>query len=382
MNAPFSSTAGGIERTTVNLAKYLSLRDDIKCYCLFNQFLDQFQHIEKIQGSINNPLELRKIIINHKIDIILFPAGPWYTLVGNQAVYDTTCKIITAYHSKPGYETLVLKKRLKRFFVQEKKYVKKIYYLINLTFFPIYKAINKRKTQKLFQKGYDYSDKFVLLSERFIEDFKSYYSLPNKEKLVGIGNALSFDYFATKQDIQAKRKVILVVSRLDEASKRISMLIKIWKQLQEKYSDWSLKIVGDGPDKKMYESLIETQGLKNVMLLGKQKPLSFYKEASIFLMSSSIEGWGMTLTESLQTGCVPIAFNTFSSIKDIIEDTKTGFIIPEGDIELFKNKVTYLIDNIEQREQMAMAGVQSSYQFEMDKVGKQWITIFKELVQQ
>lgn len=64
--------------------------------------------------------------------------------------------------------------------------------------------------------------------------------------------------------------------------------------------------------------------MSNVEFLGKQSPLAFYLKAKIFLMSS--EGWGLTITESMQNGVVPIVLNTFKVFKDIIQDNIDGFL--------------------------------------------------------
>ena len=75
----------------------------------------------------------------------------------------------------------------------------------------------------------------------------------------------------------------------------------------------------------------------NVSFLKGQKknPEPYYNEASIFMMTSSFEGWGLTLTEAQQYGCVPLAFRSFASLTDIITDKVNGFAIPNDDISLY-----------------------------------------------
>ena len=51
-----------------------------------------------------------------------------------------------------------------------------------------------------------------------------------------------------------------------------------------------------------------------LFLKGQKNPEPYYNEASIFMMTSSFEGWGLTLTEAQQYGCVPLAFHSFASL--------------------------------------------------------------------
>ena len=79
-------------------------------------------------------------------------------------------------------------------------------------------------------------------------------------------------------------------------------------------------------------------GLKRVRFEGRQNPKRYYEEASIFMLTSSFEGWGLTLTEAQQFGCVPLAFYSYASLPDIITDGKNGFMIPYPALEVYQMK--------------------------------------------
>lgn len=69
--------------------------------------------------------------------------------------------------------------------------------------------------------------------------------------------------------------------------------------------------MGDGSSKLEYETLVSNLNLKKVEFLGFQDPVPYYKNASIFLMTSSLEGFGMTLVEAQCYGVVPIVMDSF-----------------------------------------------------------------------
>ncbi|RGN76255.1 glycosyltransferase [Segatella copri] len=75
---------------------------------------------------------------------------------------------------------------------------------------------------------------------------------------------------------------------------------------------------------------------------GFQSPIEYYKRASIICMTSSFEGFPMVLVEAMQFGCVPIAFDSFEAIRDVIIPEKTGELVKPFKIKDFVNKLSIL----------------------------------------
>lgn len=85
------------------------------------------------------------------------------------------------------------------------------------------------------------------------------------------------------------------------------------------------------------------------------------------MLTSNIEGFGMTLTEAMQEGCVPLAFNTYSAVNDIIDNGINGFVIDKGEEDVYAEKIKYLIDNDEIRIKMSYEALKSSENFKKRK---------------
>jgi glycosyltransferase involved in cell wall biosynthesis len=223
----------------------------------------------------------------------------------------------------------------------------------------------------------------VLLSEAFINEYFNYAELNDKSKFVVIPNALSYDDFLLLNKLYEKKKQVLVVSRLEEAQKRISLVIKAWDTImrneenERMRNEWSLKIVGTGDSEKDYKRLAQELNIHNIEFCGRQQPKTYYEDSSIFLMTSSYEGWGLTLTEAQQFGCVPIAFDSYSSIHDIITDGKNGLLIKDNDLNLFVRKMKKLMTSESLRIKMAQNAIRSSEQFALHKIINLWENLLK-----
>lgn len=204
--------------------------------------------------------------------------------------------------------------------------------------------------------------------------------IKNKTKFVSIPNAVSFDEFIPINELKNKQKTVLIVTRLDEVQKRISLAIKIWKQIEEDIDlkDWNLNIVGFGESEHKYRKLVSHLGLKRISFEGKQNPIKYYKESSLFIMTSLFEGWPMTLNESLQFGCIPFVYDTCASFHEIIDDGKNGFLIADKDEKMFYHKMREVMLNENRRMELTKAAVESSTRFTLDKIVTQWEKLLNE----
>ncbi|MGS2777504.1 glycosyltransferase [Robertmurraya sp. GLU-23] len=370
----------GASRTTIQLADYISKKEGFECYCFFRIINGQNKNITEITDrklSIDN---LNKVIKEKDIDILLVPEAYRFAKLAHDAVKGTNCKVVSALHSKPGYERIGVFTLLKESMLYNEHFIRRIKALMLIMIYPITYFLYTRSIGYHFRKAYEYSDYLVLLSESYFKQFQNIYKIINTDKFISIGNSLSFDYFATEPDILKKKKKILVVSRLDERTKRLSLILKAWKKIQGEYPDWSLDIVGFGRSLRSYLKLVKKLDLKRIQFLGKRQPEVFYKESSIFLMTSAFEGWGMTITEAQQYGCVPIVMESFSAVHDIIESDVNGIISPNSDLDSFISNIKKIIENEELRIQMALNGIEGSKRFTKDIVCEKWIELFLKIV--
>ena len=126
-------------------------------------------------------------------------------------------------------------------------------------------------------------------------------------------------------------KTVLAVGRLHE-QKGFDLLLQAWKPIEKTYSDWSLRIVGEGPKRAELEAQIESQGLKRVVLAGAtNNVLDEYEAASIFVLSSRYEGLPLALIEAMWCGLPCIAFDCPQGPAELLAEDR-GWLVPNGDI--------------------------------------------------
>ena len=174
---------------------------------------------------------------------------------------------------------------------------------------------------------------------------------------------------------------MLIVARFDDKFNNISLALRIWAKIQksEMSKDWILKLVGHGKDLKLYQNIISNENIPNVSIEGRQNPVPYYKEASLFMMTSNSESWGLTLTEAMQFGTVPIAMNTYPTLSEIITNNMDGVIVSEGDVEGYASGMLSLMKDGDKRERMAIAAIESSKRFSQETISDKWYGLLTSL---
>ena len=252
------STKGGTERTTISAATGLSKYYACKCFSLYEVPADTPKEecfIDEFCWSVgrdweNNISYVRRIIVENNIDVLIDQGTFIYVKHFRKAVEGLNCKIIFAHHFEPGCEATFVS--LKRFLnrkpnlsiVDIGRWVK------NVVVYPYIKKSTQSRLKVSYREAYQYADRVVLLSNSFIEQYMRFGGFKDSDNFSIIPNGLSFNDYLRECDIKRKKHVVLIVARFDDSLKRISLALRIWKNIKKREltSDWRLDIVGHGKD--------------------------------------------------------------------------------------------------------------------------------------
>ena len=320
---------------------------------------------------------LRQFLINKDIDIIVNMRPTYCVGIINKAKADLKCKYIIEYHSTPFYARKDKKfafKRLLRYDIKQEPFR----YSIKLLLFPLWYHLSYLRVSKLWKRNYINADKYILLSNNYIDDFVNEFNIIDASKLLAINNPLSYKEFLPISRLQNKQKRVLIVSRLWNY-KRIDMSLEIWKLIEEQVGDWELRIIGDGPEEEYLRRLVCRYNLKRVVFVGNTEPKEEYEKASLFISNSAIDGWMITLTEAQQMGTVPLVMDSYKAVYQIITNHEDGIIIQNNNVDEFAIQLLTLMKNDVKREEMAKAAIKNSKRFAVENIVAQWVELFQEL---
>ena len=149
--------------------------------------------------------------------------------------------------------------------------------------------------------------------------------------------------FKERFHIPIKARVLLYVGRIS-FEKRIEILLEAYKELEKKYDDIYLVVVGDGPQIGMYKKKAKNLNLKRYIFTGyihhSQLPV-VYGMATAFISPSDTETQGLTFIEAMSQGAPVIAVKARGVI-DYIKHNENGYFANKLDPKEFE----LLIENV------------------------------------
>lgn len=179
-----------------------------------------------------------------------------------------------------------------------------------------------------------------------------------------------------------RQKVILACGRLDSwYYKGFDLLIKAWAKVAGKYADWRLEIAGSGGGGNMLKVISKQNGVfHQTSFIGQQQNMvDCYRKASIFVLSSRYEAFGMVLIEAMSQGCAPIACDYKGRQREIITSDNEGIICSVEDVDAIANAISTLIENEELRSKIQKGAIERSKFYELTRIMDKWDIIFKEI---
>ena len=157
--------------------------------------------------------------------------------------------------------------------------------------------------------------------------------------------------------------IVLMVGRFVE-KKGIEFGIEAFGKALEMGADLELHIVGDGPRKGLYQKVIKRMGIQDRVrflgIFGHQEVLDKMCEVDIMLAPSVISKngdreSGILVVKEANARMVPAIGSIHGGIPEIIDDKKTGFLVPERNTDELADRLLKLADNKELREKMGRA---------------------------
>ena len=179
--------------------------------------------------------------------------------------------------------------------------------------------------------------------------------------VVCIPNPCSLD--GVKMPVSSKKKMVLAVGRLHE-QKGFDLLLEAWRSIEPQYSDWCLRIVGEGHKRAELEAQIARLGLQGVVLAGSSAEMAKeYAQAALFVLSSRYEGLPLALIEAMWCGVPCVSFDCPHGPAALLAEER-GWLVPCGDVSALAQQIVFAISHSEEaaaRAKRAQAYAQQRY---------------------
>ena len=227
-----SPTKGGTERTTISIATGLSRYYGCHCFSIYSQEaetpMESCFEGEMLWRRTDDVLYIKKFIQEKEIDWIINQGAFSLVDLFKEVAKVTSCRVAMVHHFEPGWEEHFFSYRsLFESFKKSKTITGRSKYFIKLLLYPYLRKMYIKELHKSYKNSYDRSDKMILLCKGAVTKYTNYARLNNNRKFEIIPNCLSYNEYLPIDKIGEKKKIVLIVSRLDEPPKRLSLALQI-----------------------------------------------------------------------------------------------------------------------------------------------------------
>ena len=186
-----------------------------------------------------------------------------------------------------------------------------------------------------------------------------------------------------KYGVADDTKVILGAGRFVDW-KGFEYLIEAYADFQQNraLADTCLWLVGDGPEKARYRSLVEKLRLNTkVSFHGYASDIRpWLWAADIFVQpSQGPEGFSLMLLEAMAAGLPSIATN-IGGTPDIIKDCENGWFMRTGNDSGLVERLHYVLENETLLSATAEKAVESASEFNVHRIAAETITLYKKII--
>lgn len=220
-------------------------------------------------------------------------------------------------------------------------------------------------------------DYFVLVSNDLYEFYNKKLTGYNC-KCVYIPNVL--DSFPDKCAPLIEKRLVSV-GRLSKEKGYIDLL-GLYNILVKDHPDWTLDIVGDGPERERLEEYIKNHNLSDKVTLhgyqGRDYIDKLLNKSSIYLMTSYTESFGIVLIEAMSHGLPCIAFSSAEGARELIDSGRTGYLINNRNNRAYIKKVEDLMNDIEVRKRIGHESRKNVRKYNGEEVVKLWYEIIEK----
>lgn len=215
-------------------------------------------------------------------------------------------------------------------------------------------------------------------------DTSHFYPIPKDEAKEAIG-------------VPHHSRLILFVGRI-EPLKGIDTLIRAISIIQQSGEltccPHQLAIIGGEPEARpedmnaemvRLQEMVEQLGIKNfVVFLGKQDQKSlpyYYSGAEVVVMPSHYESFGMVALEAMACG-TPVVASQVGGLAFLVQDNKTGFVIPGGDADILADRLIKIIKNPDLQKQLSENSAEYAKQYDWDVISEKIVDIYQQEIQE
>ncbi|UBU10229.1 glycosyltransferase family 4 protein [Nonomuraea gerenzanensis] len=206
---------------------------------------------------------------------------------------------------------------------------------------------------------------------------REYRKLLKDTPVVRIPNAVHMD---ERKHSDQSNKIVIAVGRL-VPQKGFDMLIPAFAATAEEHPEWKLRIFGTGPSKERLQKRIDEVGAGGrIKLMGRSNRIhEELAKASVYALSSRIEGLPMAMIEAMGHALPIVAFDCPTGPADVLTPGKDGLLVPPRNVPALTEALSRVMGDRELRLRLGATAAETAFGYTPHVVMPLWEKLFTAL---
>jgi glycosyltransferase involved in cell wall biosynthesis len=203
-----------------------------------------------------------------------------------------------------------------------------------------------------------------------------------KEKFFVVKNVVNCQRFSVRR-ISPAQPQLLFIGRFI-SSKGLTDVIRATRLVIDAGRNVRLVCIGDGPQRQEAQALVERMGMGSVVTftgyITEEATTPYYLGSSMLVFPTHHqEGFSMTLFQSVAAG-LPIITTKARAAADYLKEPDNCLWVEPGNPSMLAEKIIYLVEHPEVRENMSCNNKGLAEHFTADKVANEFLEIYRHLL--
>lgn len=179
------------------------------------------------------------------------------------------------------------------------------------------------------------------------------------------------------------RDYLIHVGRLNVKTKAHDILLNAFKKLHTFHPDLKLILVGDGPDKRQIQAMINDLDLAELVILAgwQDNVYPLMARAKALVLCSRYEGWPNVLVEAMACGCPVVATDCQTGPREIMGDHKYGLLVPVDDPEALVHSMQMLLTDESCRAYFQEQARKRAQDFDLEQIGPKYVRLLQSMTE-
>jgi len=191
-----------------------------------------------------------------------------------------------------------------------------------------------------------------------------------EERRACIANAVSVP---VQSDTATREPWLLIVARL-VPQKGHRHLFEAFARLHQRFPEWRLRVVGDGPEGQRLRDLADHLGIAGAVEWpgAVRNPHEDYARSSIFVLPSEYEGLPNALLEAAAHGLPTVVSDASPGLRELVDDGRSGFVVRVEKCDAFAEALQRLMADADLRRRFGARAREIANRYSPENIYAEW----------